>query len=168
MKKSLPIFSVFIFLAGFFFFNPAPNLRSQDLDQTVQSLKSFDYDKATDLGKIKGYAKNEASKFLHQTEVKQKMEGWVKGAKEKWVAKYGAYFDPRVPLEKHAPDSIMAAMKMGGMVWEKSSDYREFLKGELTNQMQVQFPSMTPAVVTPPSWTSRSSPWGLASTILEP
>ncbi|MBI4224193.1 MAG: RHS repeat protein, partial [Deltaproteobacteria bacterium] len=137
MSLRVVILTAVIFLSAPF----VSSIQSQDINESIQSLRSFNYQTAMDMGKLRKYARGEANKFLSQPAVTDQMRSWAVQAREKWVAKYGDRYVPTKPLGEHTPGDVNMPMRVS-QPWEGSGEYREFLKQEFKNQMQIQFPGM--------------------------
>lgn len=122
MKK----FSLFVLTASLLVLL-SPHPVKSDTAATINTLRSFDYNKSTNLGNMEGYARDEANGFLN-SEFKGKATEWVAQARAQWVSKKGADF-----LKPGFGRAIPTP-------WEQSPEYRTFLKSELTNRMKLEFP----------------------------
>ena len=130
MKK---IFSLCAVLFGLFLLSP-DTVRS-DTDSTIKTLREFEYDKVTKLNSMEKYARDGANKFLNN-EFKSKATQWVSEARDQWVKEKGEVFQ-----------TIGVGVSKMTIPWEKSPEYRNFLKSELNNRMKLEFPKQIDSFV---------------------
>lgn len=124
MKQKLFGFILFGFLSVVW----TSNVYAFNVDQQINQMKGFSYEQTTRLEGMKKYATDKAGEYVQET-LKGQMKGWVKEIQGNFLKEHGNLIGGKY---------MMPAIGMQGV--QKAQQFRNYLKSELANRIQVEIP----------------------------